>query len=200
MSGLFDINALECSVYPACPLYDPTPFFASVFIIINYYPLFFDVSLWVITIYAWEFFFSYLSLAVLIDLLISYALRYIILSPQRFPNCGPNYGMPAYSSELMLLLNTMGICYIILWNRKISLVKIGILNLVTMVVILSRVYVGYNTNAEIIVGALIGTVEGFFYSIILYKFRSFFGKIARSELFETFGVVDSMLGFTGQKK
>lgn len=200
MSGVFDIGALQCSVYPVCPLYDPNPFFAPVFIIINYYPLFFDVSLWMITLYSWEFFFAFLSLAVFIDFLLSYALRYIIQTPQRFPDCGPTYGMPAYSSELMLLLNTMAICYILLWNRKISLIKIGILNMVTMVVILSRVYIGSNTNLEIIVGALIGTAEGFIYSIILYRFRVFFSRIARSKMFENVGITDTMLGFSVQKK
>lgn len=200
MSGIFDIGSLQCSVYPVCPLYDPTPFFAPVFIIINYWPLFFDVSLWMLSLYSWEFFFSFLSIVVFIDLGLNYALRYIILSPQRFTDCGPNYGMPAYSSELLLLLNTMALCYILLWNRNISFLKIYMLNLVTMVVILSRVYIGMNTNAEIIVGGLIGTVEGLLWSFILYRFRMYFSKLARSELFSRLGVNDTMLGFTSQNK
>jgi len=191
MSGLVDVWKLNCVVVD-CPLYNPTPFFAPAFILIDFYPTYVAVALYVISFYCWELYFGYASLCLFIDWGVNYVLRWLISAPQRFPGCGTSSGMPSFSSEQAILLNTLGLCFVLLWSHNTSAMKIGILNIITTVVIFARVYIGINTRQEIIVGAVVGFIEGIFFTLMFYYFRRFFAIFLEYSIVRRLGIIDNM--------
>ena len=192
MSGVLDTNPLQCAVDPVCPLYDPNLFFASLFVLIDYFPTYVAAFLWGIAFYYWEFYFTYVGLVLVFDWGLNYGLKYAIGSSSRFPNCGEVHEMPSYSTEMTLLLVTMGICYAFLWNPDILLIKIATMNLIGLALVLARVYIGRNTIGELIIGALVGTIEGFFFSILLYLIRRQVARLMRWRFINDIGLVDTM--------
>jgi membrane-associated phospholipid phosphatase len=191
MSGILDISNLECIVVNTCPYYDPRPFFSPLFILLDYYPIYVNITLWMLTFYCWEFIFTYIGGCLFIDMILNYAIKYIVKSQPRSPGCGTTYEMPSYATEQIMLLNTLSFCIIILWNRKIQLSKISLMVIVTTLIIVSRVYIGINTKQELIIGGVIGTIEGYIYTFILYYFKSNIRKIIDKSFIKKIGIVDN---------
>ena len=200
MSGIFDSGNLVCSVVPACPLYDPGPFFAPVFIIADYYPVYVNIAFWAVSFYCWEFYFSYVGIAALLDYGLNYGLLYIIQSPERFPGCSQTYEMPSYSSQFIMMLNTLGITYAFLWNRNIEISKIWVMNILTAFVLLSRVYIGTNRISELVAGAVIGVVEGFLYGVLLFLLKDYWSKFMQTRIAKMVGMEDHMCGLCTDDK
>lgn len=196
MSGLTDIAALSC-VVADCPLYNSQPFFAPIFILIDYFPTYVTVILYVISFYSWELYFAYVSLCLFIDWGVNILLRIAIAQPQRFPGCGSSYGMPSFSSEQAILLNTLGLTLVLLWSYKTSALKIAALNVVTVIVILARVYIGSDTRQSVIVGGVVGFIEGIIFTLIFYYFRRLFVVILELSIIRNIGVVDNMCNIRG---
>lgn len=200
MSGWIDTGRLLCVVIGKCPLFDSGPFFSPLFILIDYYPTYINTALTIICIYTWEFAFLYVWICMLIDFGLNAALRAIINTPNRFPDCGSYAEMPSYATELIILLNTLAIGFVLLFNRNVMTYKIAVMNFVTLLVIFARVYIGINTILELVIGSIIGVVEGIIYSIILYKCRGYFAKLLKLRFVIDLGLVDTMCGLSTNEK
>jgi len=192
MSGWLDSKDLECCIEDNCPLYDSSLIFGSVFILIDYFPTYLSAGLTFISFYSSEFFFFYLWICIIVDMLINVALKLLIDNPTRFPNCGSFSEMPSYSSQLTTMLNTLFYILVFTMNRNISSQKIVVLNITTLTVLVARIYIGINTLEELIIGALIGFLEGVLYGLILYKTRKIFGYLLSKKFFLQLGLIDTI--------
>jgi hypothetical protein len=170
MSTLSHLFALEDCVITACPLYEATAI-GPVFIAIDFYPLILGIGLVAISLYRNELYLMLLGLALSLQILLNNLISgTFVKSLARFPDCGDKYEMPSLASSHATFFVVVLLTTIFLYRPATSFLRIVLLNIFILVVIISRIYIGSNTELELLIGAVVGLVEGIVFQAFMYRF------------------------------
>ncbi len=161
MSGFELLSRIECSVVGVCPLYESSTI-GPYLLLADYYPILLSMVLYGIGLFHFELYFFFLGLALNIDWLVNWGLRVAIGGGERFPGCGGSgHEMPSYASQHITVLLTMLFLLFMVWHKqRVTAMKLLSLNLLIVVILGARVYIGTNTPVELLIGALVGVGEG----------------------------------------
>lgn len=196
MSGITDLDKLECVTFGVCPLYDASIWGASVTVALDFYPIFLTVGLYAVALYQYELYLALVSFGLTFNWGLSVFLqRAIFMQPGHSPDCGSPFQMPSFSSQLIVMFTTMMSCYMVVWGKRYPGKLVLIMQLFNACVLISRIFIGINTRAQLLAGALVGFVVGYIYHLFIMRILyPYFGRILTMEWIKFLGVVDTMCG------
>jgi hypothetical protein len=172
MSTLASLHKFNCLVEGDCPLFvDTSGWIDSFFVLADYYNIFVTAAIYAISLYHYELYFFLLSLSMTFDWLVNWILRISVRMSSRFPNCGETYEMPSFASQHAACLVTMVFTFFILWgHNKMRIHRILMINLGFFIVLLARLYIGTNRVSELLIGGIIGAIEGVVIQVLIYLY------------------------------
>jgi membrane-associated phospholipid phosphatase len=194
MSGFFDLSSIECAVIDTCKLYNPNLFGAHIAVALDFYPVFLTISMYVLSLYRYELYFALISVSLTLNWIINTIIqRFIIGEAVRFPDCGSPFQMPSFSSQHIVLFETMMFLYMLTWCSKVKIKLLILIRLFTFAVLVSRIYIGINTIPQLLVGGAIGfSLAILYHLIILYIIFPYFSNILNWTLIRWMGLEDNM--------
>ncbi len=202
MSGFELLNRIECSVTGVCPLYEPS-LLGPYLLLTDYYPIILSIVLYSIGVFHFELYFFFLGLALNVDWLVNLGLRAAFGAGERFPGCsGSANQTPSYASQHITVLLTMLFLMFMVWHkRKVTIMKLLSLNLLFVIILGARVYIGSNTPAELIIGSVVGVIEGvILHLVILHFVYPYFGDILEWRLCKLFSTENTLCPIDGVDK
>jgi len=142
------------------------------------------IAVWVVTLQRRTFL---LSLSVVLNLLLNWGLKSIIRQPRPEPPCLESFGMPSKTVQfaaglaIFLLLDgltwRLHVCplpHTCRWHLKLPfpIWTFALVTTWTVFVAISRVTLGYNTTAQVLVGVLVGVlfIMLYYLAITLLKY------------------------------
>lgn len=151
-------------------VYDESSLLSWLLAIITLSPIFLYVAEACFILFRREYFGLTLILGQLINEIVNVALKEIIAEPRPSPCEQSEYGMPSAHSQAMFFVTS---CVIVTLSRRrhkpLSDWEKNFLYLFlitcSLLVCFSRVYLGYHSVAQVIVGALVGCVVGYFWTL-----------------------------------
>lgn len=168
MSG-FDLAIFDRLVQGICPEYQPS-LFSELLVALNFYPIYLTVGMYAISLYHVELYLALISFALTLDWLLNWGLRSWIQQPPPTAGCGSTYEMPSFASEDIMCFTIMLVTFTLVWRLYVSPWKLCILSIVLALIIYARLDIGFNTPAQLIAGAFIGSVEGVVYQLLIYHY------------------------------
>jgi predicted small integral membrane protein len=136
--------------------------------VINLFP-------WILTIMAFtasrvrrEFSLFVLGVASSMNIFLNWALRWIIQQPPPIPGCGETYEMPALATQHSIFITMLLLFGMAAWNVYVSEENLVIAFAFLAVTTFARVYIGFNTAAQLIVGACVGVVHALLWMSLFY--------------------------------
>jgi|SRR5688500_10263165 len=190
-------NNLSRIVQPECVLYEHN-LIGPFFILIDYYPVLLSISLFSLGLYQKELYLVLVGLALKWDLLLNIFLRDVVIpTATRFAGCGNESETFSFSFEHIVVFVTLMILYITLQraSSRMSIVKILLIYIFTVLVMVARVYVGINTVREMYAGAAVGMLNSF--GIILvnsYIIRNHAKSIIKWRVVKFMGIKHTLFG------
>lgn len=196
MSGVTDLDRLECVTFGVCPLYDASIWGAAVTVAFDFYPIFLTVGIYAISLYQYELYLALVSFGLTFNWGLSVFLqRAVFMQPGAFPGCGSPFQMPSFSSQLIVMFTTMMSCYMVCWGKRYPGKLVLIMQLFTGIVLISRIFIGINTRPQLLAGALIGFILGYIYHLFIMRIlHPYFGDLLRWRWIQMLGIVDTMCG------
>jgi len=192
MSGFGDLTTLEC-VVETCPLYDHDVFGAHITIALDFYPIFLTVGIYAVSLYKYELYFALVSVVLTLNWGVNYGIQRMVGPSSRFPECGSAYQMPSFSSQHIVLFETMMALFMLTWGQKLYIKLIILLRLFSFAVLVSRIYIGVNTTTQLLAGAGVGFVSAIVYHIIIYfLIYPYFTRILDFTLMRWLGLEDNL--------
>lgn len=167
MAGFFALDQLNC-VAADCPEFLWASWGSGFMIALDYYPTYLTVVMYSLSLYQHDLYLFLVSLSLSFDTGINIALLWIIQQPGPFPNCGSTYEMPSFATQHAAIFVCMMSSYAFLWRLSVPSKKIFLMYLFLFSVQLARVYIGSNTRIQLLVGSVVGVVEGLIYQAIIY--------------------------------
>lgn len=167
MSGWERLREIDCVVIDDCPDYVSSAFGAFL-VVIDLFPMwvplvFFSVSLWQA-----ELIFSIFGIAISADYWINFGLRQAFQQPPPTPGCGEQYEMPALATQHAIMACILLLSMIVIWNLYVSEWKLVIMFSFVSLVVFARIYIGYNTAAQLQAGTIAGLVHGLAWIAFIY--------------------------------
>lgn len=133
--------------------------------------------------------------ATILDYCVNLGLRYAIRDPS--PNgalAHHAWEMPASSSQAMLCLGTMVILFLLLYNVQQYTLYMLTLYVMGTAALFSRLYRDINTPEQLIVGALVGVLEGCVYTTIWHLLGyPYARRIIKWWPLRVYGINDSLM-------
>lgn len=201
MSGITDLDRLECVTFGVCPLYDTSVWGASVTVALDFYPIFLTVGIYAISLYQYELYLALVSFGLTFNWGLSVFLqRGVFKQPGAFADCGSPFQMPSFSTQLVVMFNTMMACYMVIWGKRLAGKLVLLMQLFTACVLIARIFIGINTRAQLLAGALVGFLIGAMYHLFILRIvYPYFGTVLKWEWIKFLGMVDTMCGTRGEK-
>lgn len=193
MSGYAEILKLECAIVGVCPLYISSPV-GSILFALTFFPLFITLGLYTVSLYKNEFYLFCVSIMMTIDWLLNIFLQHIIATPSRFPGCGPEFGMPSFATQHIILFDTIFFTFLLLYKPTKN-IELGamLVKIFTIVILFGWTYIGINTKTEMIVGALIGFIEGIVFQYFIYHtVGPYLHKVLKLKPMQILGIDDTI--------
>lgn len=190
------MHRLECVTNGVCPLYDEGVWGAPITVALDFYPIFLTVGMYAISLYQYELYFALVSLGLTANWGINVFLQHVVFKQLgAFAGCGSTYQMPSFSSQHIVMFNALMACYMMGWGKRFAGKLILLMQLFTAAVLVSRIFIGINTRAQLLVGGLLGFGLGVGYHCILYYLiYPRFGKILEWQWAQWVGIVDTLCG------
>jgi hypothetical protein len=133
--------------------------------------------------------------ATILDYALNLGLRYAFRDPS--PNgalAHHAWEMPASSSQAMLCLGTMVVLFLLIYNVQQYTLYMIMLYILGSTALFSRLYRGINSPEQLMVGALVGCLEGIVYTIIWHMIGyPYTSKILRMWPLRAYGINDSLM-------
>lgn len=196
MSGITDLDRLECVTFGVCPLYDASVWGAPVTVALDFYPIFLTVGIYAISLYQYELYLALVSFGLTFNWGFSVFLqRAVFRQAGRFPDCGSPFQMPSFSTQLVVMFNTMMACYMVIWGKRYPGKLVLLMQLFTACVLIARIFIGINTREQLLAGALVGFIMGYMYHLFILRIvYPYFGNMLRWRWIRFLGMVDTMCG------
>jgi hypothetical protein len=168
MSGLDDISNLQEAVEKFCPLYVGS-FLGSLMWIWDFFPIMLTAVSFFISLFLNEIYFFIASIFLTSDTVLNMLLRQVIFKQQnQFPGCGAKYQMPSFSSQHSTFFVVLVSTFMLMWRSRLSGFRMFLLVLFYTLVITCRIYIGINTNFELMMGAVTGMIWGLILQAFTY--------------------------------
>jgi hypothetical protein len=194
MSGFSDLVKLQCLVASSCPQYDAGFALAPLAVALDFYPFFLTIGIYAISLYRYELYLALVSLFLTIDWLINWLLQDVVFKQAgRWADCGYKHQMPSFAAESIMVFQTLMVLYLMTWGRRNMYQMTTLLMSFSTVVLVARIYIGINTRAQLLAGALVGIVSGALYHVLLrYLIYPYFENILSFALIKWLGFIDTL--------
>lgn len=167
MAGLEDLGAIQAAVQAICPLYNGGLLGAFMYVW-DFFPFMVTAVAFFVSLYNNEIYFFIASLFLTSDMVLNMVLRLIFQEPGPFVGCGAKYQNPSYSSEHSTFFVVILITFIMMWRSRLSGVRLFLLNIFYVIVLTARIYIGTNTNFQLMMGGVTGTLYGVLIQLYIY--------------------------------
>lgn len=155
MSSWERLGDIGCVVAPICPEYVDS-LWGAFLVLADFFPVTITLIFFGASLIRAEFVLFYISLGLTVDYWLNYALRAAIGDPPPTPGCGEAGEMPALATQHAVFITAMALLVICRWRVYFSEWKTFVLFAFVSIVTYARVYIGYNTPAQLLVGAAVG--------------------------------------------
>jgi hypothetical protein len=167
MAGLEDLGAIQAAVQTLCPLYTGGLLGAFMYVW-DFFPFMLTAVAFFVSLYNNEIYFFVASLFLTSDMVLNMVLRLIFQEPGPYAGCGAHYQNPSYSSEHSTFFVIMLVTFIMMWRSRLSGLRLFLLNLFYALVLTARIYIGTNTNFQLMMGGVTGTLYGVLIQLYIY--------------------------------
>lgn len=192
MSSPYEILKIQCAIIDVCPLYIEG-YVGALLYFLSFYPIFLTWGLFFFSFHTNEFYLFMISIYLEFDQLFSDMLKCVIDIPALYPGCGSIHGMPAFSTQHAVLIDTLLITYILIYKPYKPGILIFFGKLSILIALFSCIYIGANDRLELFVGAMIGFAEGIIFQIFTYWFiKNYINRVLNSWLFKKLSIEDNM--------
>ena len=159
MSGWHELRRIGCLVEPRCPDYIDN-LFGAFLVTADLFPVTMTLVFFGASLIRSEFVLFYTSLGLTADYWINYALRQIFRQMPPVPGCGEQFEMPALSTQHAVFVTMLMLLVVVRWRIYVSEWKCFVLFAFVGTVTYARVYIGFNTAAQLLAGAGVGLLHG----------------------------------------
>ena len=158
-----------------CIIPQPSSTITKFFLIYNFWPIFMGYVMLGLTVVKCDYVFLLLTITNFMDNWINYSLRSTINNSSLFqPSTCPllDDQMPALSSQRIAVLYTV-IWFLatVTYPTRMGKANILFINFSAVTALYSRLFLGFSTPEQMIVGALVGILEGVCFSLVFYYLK-----------------------------
>lgn len=164
-------------IYSTCLGFDENDFITEILAVADFWPAFLAAASLGLSFYHMEAFFWFITTAIFADWFINYGLQ-AAWGPSN--NIQPesclytDYQMPAFCSQLVTMLWTLGFGMIVLlYPRGITRYESAFLIVLAEIGVYARIYLIFSTPTQLIVGSFIGFLEGLAFLGVVLLLRYF---------------------------
>jgi membrane-associated phospholipid phosphatase len=153
------INNIGRMVTPECVVYEDN-FFGAMLVLANLFPIILPL---VIVIVSWtmqELLLTIIGLIMSTNYWLNYGLQYAIRQPPPTVGCGNTYEMPSLATQYAVMIALIYVYCVNAWKLYASEMRIILSVVAVTVFTYARIYIGFNTPAQLYVGAMIGAAYG----------------------------------------
>ncbi len=176
MSSFFDLGDTGASYVGTCVGYEDT-YLSKLFVVGNYYLIYLACVMLGLTLTHFEAFYWMLTMVLFIDTPLNYAIRMLIGASNNIqpPSCPiRDEQMPAAGIEQVAVLWVVGWgMALVLFPRRVGVSKVAFFTAFASIAAYTRIYLIFNSTAQLLAGAAIGLVEGIVYLVVLAVARDY---------------------------
>lgn len=152
------MEQLEVFVATKCMQNYDYSIWSKILVLSSYLPYAIYIGMYAIGIFLrrYQLYYMLLSIGMTIEWCICLAIQRIIKIEPHIKNCGGKYSMPSSPCQDVFFFYTMVMTYFILQRKRLGLYDGILLNLLPIMVCISRYLLGFDTIPEIFAGSLAG--------------------------------------------